>query len=149
MEDLWSKDVDEESDEECYEGGVYIQNEVSPPEIDNEFRKNVLDIKHKLYENTVLSPELGTENAQSMQTLEEYLKNINQVYILSLNAQKGQVNGGELSNFPENIRGQIKTLLNWLADYFSKNRVPDTIPYTDYIRKSFKEYQFVQDNSFE
>ncbi len=148
MEGLWNKDAD--SDEEYYEGDEeYVSNEVPPPEIDNEFRNNVLDIKHNLYENIVLSPELGTDKAQSLQALQEYLKNINQVYILSLNAQKGQVNEADLSKFPENVRGQIKTLLSWLADYFSKNRVPDTIPYEDYIRKSFREYQFVQDNSFE
>ncbi len=149
MESLWNKDMAEDSDEEYYEGDEYVPNEVTPPEIDNEFRNNILGIKHNLYENTVLSPELGTDKAQSLQALQEYLKNINQVYILSLNAQKGQVNEAELSKFPENIRVQIKTLLNWLTDYFSKNRVPDTIPYEDYIRKSFREYQFVQDNSFE
>jgi hypothetical protein len=145
MEDLWSKESDSEYEDE----DEYITNEVAPPEIDNEFRNNVLNIKHNLYENIVLSPELGTDKAQSLQALQDYLRNINQVYILSLNAQRGQVNEGDLNKFPEGVRMQVKTLLNWLSDYFSKNRVPDTIPYEDYIRKSFKEYQFVQDNSFE
>jgi hypothetical protein len=144
MEELWKRD---ESDEE-YED-EYDHNEVAPPEIDNNFRENVLNIKHLLYENSVLSPELGTEKAQSVEALQDYLQNINHIYVLSLNAQKGLMNKDDLSKFPENVREPIKLLLNWLSDYFSKNRVPDTIPYEDYIRKSFREYQFVQDNSFE
>ncbi len=144
MEDLWRRD---ESDDE-YED-EYEQNEVSPPDIDEDFKKYVLSVKHNLYENSVLKPELGTKEAQSLQLLQEYLNNINYIYILSLNAQKGLINQNDLNKFPENVREPLRILLNWLSMYFSKNREPDTIPYKDYIRKNFKEYQFVQDNSFE
>jgi hypothetical protein len=136
-----------ESDDEYEE--EYIQNEVSPPEIDINFRNNVLNVKHLIYDNTVLRPELGTSKVQSNKLLAEYLKNINHVYILTLNAQKGIVRDVDLNKFPERIRIPLKQILVYLADYFKKNRIPDTIPYEDYIRKSFKEYQFVQDNSFE
>ena len=138
----------EESDDD-YEDDEYVPNEVSPPDVDETFRKNVLDVKHILYENTILSPNLGTSDAQSNNLLAEYLKNINGVYVLSINAQKGIVNESELNKFPEKSRKAIRDMLVWLSDYFKKNRIPDTIPYEDYINKSFKEYQFVQDNSFE
>lgn len=138
----------EESDDD-YEDDEYVPNEVSPPDVDETFRKNVLNVKHILYENTILSPNLGTSDAQSNNLLAEYLKNINAVYVLSINAQKGVVNESELNKFPEKSRKAIKDMLVWLSDYFKKNRIPDTIPYEDYINKSFKEYQFVQDNSFE
>ena len=144
MEDLWKR---EESDDE-YED-EYEQNEVSPPDVDASFKNYVLSVKHNLYENSVLKPELGTKEAQSLEPLQKYLNNINHVYILSVNAQKGQINETDLNKFPENVREPLRKLLNWLVDYFRKNRIPDTIPYEDYIRKSFKEYQFVQDNSFE
>jgi hypothetical protein len=143
--DKWQPD---ESDEE-YEDEEYVQNEVSPPDVSEQFRNNVLNVKHMLYDSTILKPELGTSEAQSNNLLAEYLRNINQVYILSLNAQKGIVNDKDLNQFPEKVRVPLKQILVYLADYFKKNRVPDTIPYEDYIRKSFKEYQFVQDNSFE
>ena len=55
----------------------------------------------------------------------------------------------ELDAFPSNSRQAIKTTLIWIADYFSKNRIPETIPYVDYIRKSFHDYQFIQNNYFE
>lgn len=145
MEDMWKRD---ESDDE-YEDEEYQQNEEVPVDIDEKFKNDVLNVKHKLYENIVLSPELGTEKAQNLETLQEYLKNINNVYILCLNAQKGIINDEELNKFPVNVRDSLKRVLNWLNDYFRKNQIPDTIPYDDFINKSFREYQFVQDNSFE
>jgi hypothetical protein len=136
-------DSDEEYDEE------YSVNEVPPPSINEEFRNNVLNVKHILYDNTVLSQDLGTARAQDNNLLVDYLKNINQVYILCLNAQKGVVNDEDLKRIPEKAREPLKRVLSWIADYFRKNSAPDTIPYEDYINKSFREYQFVQDNSFE
>jgi hypothetical protein len=140
MGDFWESD---ESDNE------YVQNEIMPPDIDEEFKNDIVNLKHIIYENNVLTPELGTSDAQSLQLLQAYLNNINYVYILSLNAQKGQINDNELNKFPENVREPLRKILNWMANYFKKNRLADIIPYEDYIRKSFKEYQFVQDNSFE
>ena len=146
MENLWKR---EESDDEYENDDEYEQNEISPPEIDDKFKSNILNIKHMLYENSILSPELGTSSAQSLHSLQNYLKDINQVYILSLNAQNGVINESDINGFPENVRESIRILLNWLVVYFKKNQIHDIIPYEDYIRKSFKEYQFVQDNSFE
>ena len=145
--DMINKWAPNESDDEYDD--EYIANEVPPASINDEFRNNVLNIKHILYDNTVLSPNLGTPSAQDNKLITDYLKNINQVYILCLNAQKGIVNEEDLKRIPEKARGALKNVLNWIADYFRKNRAPDTIPYEDYINKSFKEYQFVQDNSFE
>lgn len=140
MYDLWDSD---ESDNE------YEQNEIMPPDIDEEFKNDIVNLKHIIYENTILTPELGTTDAQSLKSLQDYLNNINYIYILSLNAQKGEINDNDLNKFPENVREPLRKILYWLANYFKKNRLPDMIPYEDYIRKSFKEYQFVQDNSFE
>jgi hypothetical protein len=127
----------------------YIQNEIPPPDIDANFVENTLKVKHSLYDNIVLSPELGTKDAQSPKVLHTYLKNMNQMYILALNAQKGKINEDSLSVFPKGSRESIKFTLKWIADYFSKNRAPDTIPYSDFIRKSFHEYQFVQNDNFD
>lgn len=124
-------------------------NEVPPPDIDKQFRENVLSVKHNLYDNTVLRPKLGTSQAQSDKVIDEYLNKLNHVYVLCLSAQKGNVRMNELSRYPKEVQEPLKLVLNWLSEFFRKNRVPDTIPYADYIRKNFKEFQFVQDNSFE
>lgn len=132
------------------EDNEYVENEVPPPELNKDFIENILKVKHNLYDNTILSPELGTKQAQNNNIIQGYLNHVNRVYILAINAQRGKINEDYLNTFPENSRQQIKTTLDWITEYFSKNRIPDTIPYSDFIRKSFHEYQFVQnDNSFE
>jgi len=137
----------EESDYE-YNDEDSILNEEPPMDIDENFKNNVVNIKHELYEKTILSPELNTDEAQSINPLEKYLENINNVYILSINAQKGEINTNKLNQFPKETRVLISNLLTWIADFFKKNEVVDTIPYESYIQKSFKVYPFVQKNSF-
>ena len=137
----------EESDDD-YNDEDSILNEELPMDIDENFKNNIVNLKHELYENIVLSPQLNTDEAQSINPLEKYLENINNVYILSINAQKGEIDKNKLDQFPEETRELIGNLLIWIADYFKKNQVADTIPYESYIQKSFKVYPFVQKNSF-
>jgi hypothetical protein len=143
----WKNDEDDEDDI----NEDYVQNEVPPEPINEEFVNNIVKIKNNLYDNIVLGPEEGTPEAQSRKLLQDYLNKVNEVYILSLNAQKGIILDNEqyLNKFPVSMRESIKLMLHWIANYFKKNRVSDTIPYTDYIYKSFKEYPFVQKDSFE
>ena len=72
----WSDDDSETEYEE------YVQNDVPPPSIDDTFVENVLQVKHGLYDNIVLSPELGTVGAQDSNILQDYLNNIHHVYVL-------------------------------------------------------------------
>lgn len=137
----WSEDSEEED---------IVLNEEPLPDIDKEFRDNVLKVKHSLYDTIVLSPELGTGEAQDKRVLDEYLDKLNKVYVLSLRAENGK-NASEniIRIFPESSREAIRYTLNWIVDFFNKNHISATIPYSDYIRKSFHDYQFVQNNSFE
>lgn len=138
----------ESDDEDEFED--YYENEKEPLDIDDNFKNNILNVKHSLYDNIVLAPQLGTSKAQSNEVLQEYLNRLNDVYIMSVNAQNGlNVNENMLSIFPEQSRDAIKTSLNWIVDYFKKNRIPDTIPYSDYIKKSFHDYQFIQKDYFD
>ena len=56
----------EEDDDEI------IQNEESPIDIDENFKNNVVNIKHELYENTVLSPELNTDEKVELQKIVQH-----------------------------------------------------------------------------
>jgi hypothetical protein len=137
----------EESDDDNNDDDEIIQNEEPPIDIDENFKKNIVNLKHEIYETTVFSPKLGTTHAQSTTEFNKYLEHINNVYILCINAQMGKINNN-LDNFPKEVRHSIGTLLIWMADFFKKNQPVDTIPYKSYIQKSFKEYPFVQTNSF-
>lgn len=140
----WSEDSEEEYEDEA------VKNEEPLPKIDEIFRNNMVALKHSLYDNIVLSPELGTKNAQSNEVLQHYLDKLDNVYVLCLNAGEGGVIQEEdLLTFPKETRDILRTVLYWIRDFFSKNEYAVTIPYLDYLEKSLREYQFVQNNSFE
>jgi hypothetical protein len=135
-DEKWEFDTDESE---------YHDDEVRIPDIDGEFRKNVLKVKHSLYDNTVLAPELGTADAQSRKVLDSYLESLNRVYILSLNAQKGiKIKQESLLVFPADIRDLLQGVLRWIHVFFAKNTVAKTIPYEDYLRTTLHDYPFVQ-----
>jgi hypothetical protein len=142
---------DYESEEDLYEEEEYIQNEVPPPDIDDEFREAILEAKRSLSTNIINGPDLGTRNAQDIKIVNNYIKALNNLYVLSLNAEKGftVVNDSNLNKFPLESREKVKTALNFITDYFKKLSVVDKIPYTNYIRNSFKENQFILHNNFE
>lgn len=138
--------------EEESEGGYdeeYIQNEIPPPPINNEFVDNILKIKHSLYDDIILSPRLGTKEAQDNNLIQKYLEQLNKVYILTINAKKGIIDDKSLTRYSPKTRELIKNTLVWISNYFKHNNIMDIIPYEDYLHKMFREYQFIQDNSFE
>lgn len=137
--DRWS---DDEVDEE------YQQNEQPPKGIEEDFSNHVLALKHKIYDETVLSPSIDEESAQKDGLLDDYLKHVNKVYILAVVSQNGKKNAINLDEFPKGAQESIQKALDWLEMFFSKNRIPDTIPYIHYIRNQLHVYPFVQDNSF-
>jgi len=141
----WEEGADSE-----YEDEEFHQNEVPPPVINQQFMDNILDVKHKLYDAIVFAPELGTDAAQSDIVLKEYLSKINSVYVMSVNAQNGKkIVGNKINNFPPETREAIARTLDWISVFFSKNTPADTIPYSDFIRKHYLEYQFDQRKSFD
>jgi len=140
-----------DSDEDLYEEDEYIQNDVPPPDIDDEFREAFFDVKQSLTKTIINGPTLGTRDAQDVKIINKYIKALNNLYILSLNAERGftVVNDVNLNKFPAESREKVKVVLNLVTEYFKKLSVADKIPYENYIRNSFKENQFVLHNNFE
>jgi len=136
-------DSDTETDEET---GIIVPKEEGPvSEVSNEFRKKVTDMKHVLYDNIVLSPEMGTADAQNNGLVDDYVAKINKIYRLTLGAQKGLVaKESTLAEFPVAVRDDIQWVLRWIADFFPKNGVAKTIPYEDFLYTRLHVYPFVQ-----
>jgi len=136
-------DSDTETDEET---GIIVSKEESPvSEVSDEFRKKVTDMKHILYDNTVLAPKMGTTDAQNNGLLDNYVGQINKIYRLTLGAQKGLVaKESTLTEFPPAVRDDIQWVLRWIADFFPKNGVAKTIPYEDFLHTRLHVYPFVQ-----
>ena len=150
LNNKWDDNSDSEYEDEGYEDEGY-QNEAPPPEMSQEFIDHILDIKHNLYDNIVLSPKLETPEAQIPEVLQEYLNKLNTVYVMAVNVQNGKNDqmDAKLQEFPPESRESIRSAMKWIRDYFRSNMPPDTIPYSDFIRKSLNEYQFIQDKSFD
>lgn len=129
----------------------YVQNEIPPPEVDKEFREAILEAKKSLNNNIINGPELGTREAQSLNNINEYVKALNEIYLLSLNAQKGIniINEKNLNLFPPESKEKVELALKFIMDYFTKLDFVDRIPYENYVRNSFKENQFLLHNNFE
>ena len=127
----------------------YIQNEVPPPGLNEDFIKNILSIKHSLYDDIILSPELGTKEAQDNSLIQKYVKQLNNVYILTLTAKRGIIDESSLKEYKPETREQIKNILVWISEFFKKNHVNDTIPYENFLYTMLHEYPFIQDNSYE
>jgi hypothetical protein len=144
IENKWEEnDSDEEYDEE------ENFNDIPSDDINQEFKNNILSVKHIIYDNTILQPEVGSKDIQSNKLINKYLWNINHVYVLCLNAQKGIINESDINKLTEKAREPTKNILQWVSNFFKNNREADTIPYADYIKNSFHNYQFIQNNSFE
>jgi hypothetical protein len=130
------------------ESDDYFQNDEPPKGIDPELSNHILRTKHALYESTVLLPEPTDEHSQDNELLDEYLKHIGRLYMMTVLCQNGKTNDYHMDEFPEKVRPTITDTLKWLEAFYSKNRIPDTIPYNDYIRNQLYVYPLVQNNYF-
>jgi len=148
----WESDSDNSDNSENSDNSdseETVTNNKPLPDIDHDFRKNVLDIKHILYTTIVLSPELGSPTIHSNELLDTYLNTLNNVYIMALRAENGtNITEKELAFFPEESREAIRGMLGWMVEFFNKNHISETIPYSEYIRTRFRDNPLVQTNSF-
>lgn len=124
------------------------QNDLPPDDLDPTFCNNVQRLKWNIYQNTVLKPELDTPATQDNMLLKKYLNCVRKMYLLSLDAQKGKNKNVNLKEFPKEVQGEIQELLDWIADFFKKNQLYQTIPYSDYLLISFQVYPFIQRKTF-
>ena len=118
------------------------QNDIPPIGISDEFRNAVLDAKSKLYHAIIFGPQLGKREAKSLKLIKTYLKSLNELYKLSIDAKNG--NATNVDQFPVETRDTITNSLRVITECFKKNvSVADRIPYENYLVNVFKKYQFV------
>jgi len=146
-DNVWSSNEKELFDNE-YDGEEddYVQNEEPLEDLSEDFVNHIKNVKTSLYDNTILSAELGTTGAQDDTLRDKYLNHVNKVYILAIRAQKDNNthNNKVIDTFPEGAKDAIKNVLKWIEDYFSKNQPFDTIPYESYITQQLHVYPYSQ-----
>lgn len=138
-----------DSDDLDYSDGFEGSREViENADITEEFRNAIMNAKRSLNDNIISGPELETREAQDLNVLNDYIKSLNNLYILSLNAQKGIFNDKDLKLFPQESQDAVKIAIYSIIDVFKNKSIADTIPYKNYIWYSFKENQFVLNDKF-
>jgi hypothetical protein len=112
--------------------------------IDSEFQKKLLTAKHRLYHSIIFAPALGTTDAHNPELLQLYLTKLNAFYELAIQAQNSHIHDIELYVFPKKSRTSIRAILDWITNYFHKNKIMDTNLYTKSIISNLHTYQYVQ-----
>ena len=133
-----------DSDEEgVFEGGENIG-------VSEEFRNAIINVKKSLNDNIIRGPELETRQAQDLNILNDYIKSLNNLYILSIDAQNGIniLNNQNIDLFPPESKDEVKIALEYIMNIFKNKSVVDMIPYENYLWNSFKENQFVLNDKF-
>jgi len=133
-----------DSDEEgVFEGGENIG-------VSEEFRNAIINVKKSLNDNIIRGPELETRQAQDLNILNDYIKSLNNLYILSIDAQNGIniLNNQNVDLFPPESKDEVKIALEYIMNIFKNKSVVDMIPYENYLWNSFKENQFVLNDKF-
>lgn len=129
--------------EGVFEGGENIG-------VSEEFRNAIINVKKSLNDNIIRGPELETRQAQDLNILNDYIKSLNNLYILSIDAQNGIniLNNQNIDLFPPESKDEVKIALEYIMNIFKNKSVVDMIPYENYLWNSFKENQFVLNDKF-
>lgn len=129
--------------EGVFEGGENIG-------VSEEFRNAIINVKKSLNDNIIRGPELETRQAQDLNILNDYIKSLNNLYILSIDAQNGIniLNNQNVDLFPPESKDKVKIALEYIMNIFKNKSVVDMIPYENYLWNSFKENQFVLNDKF-
>ena len=129
--------------EGVFEGGENIG-------VSEEFRNAIINVKKSLNDNIIRGPELETRQAQDLNILNDYIKSLNNLYILSIDAQNGIniLNNQNVDLFPPESKDEVKIALEYIMNIFKNKSVVDMIPYENYLWNSFKENQFVINDKF-
>jgi hypothetical protein len=118
--------------------------------VSEEFRNAIINVKKSLNDNIIRGPELETRQAQDLNILNDYIKSLNNLYILSIDAQNGIniLNNRNIDLFPPESKDEVKIALEYIMNIFKNKSVVDMIPYENYLWNSFKENQFVLNDKF-
>ena len=113
------------------------------PGLDDAFLQKTRDLKWAIYENTILTPEENTPEAQQNELLRVYQKRLMRAYRLIQIAQGRSIRPQEYDSFPSEIQPFLRSLCEWLTTFSSGKPLSTMIPYTSYLQQSLTVYPFI------
>lgn len=130
-------------------------------DIDEEFMEQIFDLKHKIYEMTILSHDYKKDKGQDLALLNNYTNMLRILYQLCqacqscdkkdcerIYQQKTNEIPAPLQSYMEASNKKVNSIMNWINTFYKTNAIRDTIPYTRFIYMALIEYPYIQDNSF-
>ena len=144
-----SNEENEENDEnyeneENEENEENDENEIPSNGESTKLCEQIRNMKYKLYESIIFSPNTDTKQSQDLSTIPYYLSNLNKVYELAIRAANNEeIKYKALKAFPDPAKYIINETFKWIYTFFKTNTATDTIPVRDYIEQSLKENQFI------
>jgi hypothetical protein len=131
-----------ESDEE-----TMVENLTPPKGVTESFCQCVDAIKWKLYDATVMGPELKAPEVQQNKLLETYEGYLEQLYVLLNEALKGFIKESLLVRFPSELRHEILKCaqeIQRMSRAGTALRYTECIPYRDYLHTQLRVYPYLQ-----
>ena len=133
-----------EENEENDENNENDENEIPSNGESTKLCEQIRNMKYKLYESIIFSPNTDTKQSQDLSTIPYYLSNLNKVYELAIRAANNEeIKYKALKAFPDPAKYIINETFKWIYTFFKTNTATDTIPVRDYIEQSLKENQFI------
>jgi hypothetical protein len=119
------------------------ENNVPPPGLDTDVCARIQALKWRIYDDTVLQPELHTPHAQDNGLLQLYVTRLYHLWKTLEDAKYGRVKEDAIARFPKQIQEDVAGLVKWAEKFFKENGPSTTIPYVDYLQTSLKVYPYV------
>jgi hypothetical protein len=147
---VWKKNEPYDKDSEYDDTtSSFIPNNKEFEGLDPRFKEQVLDIKHSLYEQSILKPQEDTAEAQRIDLMELYETYIKMLYAILKQSQKNKpISSTAISLFPGDTISPIRALVSWISSFYSKNTPRETIPYSHYIDVHLHTNPYYQDDLF-
>lgn len=147
----WKMNESNGEKEEDYdiENEPFLPNNEEFEGIDPVFKNKLLEVKHRLYEESVLKPDENDSQSQDIQLMDLYETYIKMLYLLTKKSKKNKpIARASLLLFPASVIPLIQDMLNWISDFFSKNTPRETLPFTHYMEMHLHTNPFFQDDLF-
>jgi len=144
--DPWDKDTiwdDMDTDTQTER----TENSISLRSLDPHFINDLISLKHHCYDITVTQDPLDSDRAQSMDSLQDYIRMLSTIYTVLLNAP---YDTEQRTALPASVQEHLAPLLEWIRQFCETNHNPaDRIPFQSYVRMNIIENPYVQSKIIE
>lgn len=139
----WGQEEQEQEEQEDQEQEEEVDDNTPLPGLDDAFLEKTKALKWAVYENTILTPEENTPEAQQNELLHVYQTMLMRAYRLLRIAQGRSIRPQEYDSFPSEIRPLLRDVCEWLTTFSSGKPLSAMVPYTSYLQQSLTVYPFI------